>query len=182
MYSFETKFFGKIEIDESGEYNQEKYLDNNDKKLGNVDMYIKVIDCAIDDKIIMSLKNVLDSFYVLKEKSEKYLIENYNKNTEIINYFEDFFTEKFGGALLVHLKIKNNKMEELNECMAIPIQEKIKLMPLPNIFVYIYDKNKIETKLIFDSVKEKYSTSLWFHYDKELNLNKFWVDIIDPWK
>jgi hypothetical protein len=179
MFLIETNDFGKIAIDNNINKFEKKIPIGDDSFIYvNFQNLIEMI--TIDN--INSLKIILDSYYKIKANSEKYIIENYNKNDKIRYYFEDLFAEKIGGTLEAYIKIRTGDTEELYRLMELPIEEKITFMSLPYLLIFYNKEKQYDVRLIFNSVENEYKTSLWFHYDINLNLNKFWVDEIDPWK
>ena len=181
MYSFETNNFGIIEIfEEVDEFEKRIYI-NKDKN-EYIDIYFKNNSGIFTEENIHALEKILNSYYTMKTNSENYIVENIMINQNINYYFEDLFAEKIGGPLFVYFMINNKNTNELDKITALPINEKIKYMPLPDLIIHYSDENEYDIKMVFNSVKDKYTTSLWFHYDYELILKKFWVDEIDPWK
>ena len=179
MYALETRYFGKLQLTENIDEINHRILINEDNF---VDVYFKNCIETITMDNINQIKYIIDSYYAMKDKSEKYIVENYLENNEINYYFEDLFADYYGGALFVYFKLNNNNNKDLDELMELPIKEKIKLMPLPDLKIYYNIEHKYDIRMVFNSVKNEYRTSLWFHYNIELELKEFWVDEIDPWK
>jgi hypothetical protein len=147
-----------------------------------IDIYFRNLIGNITIDNINYLKNILDTYYKMKINSEKYIVDNYSKIKKISYYFEDLFAEMSGGALAVYIMIKTTGTENIDKLMDRPIEEKIKYMPLPDLKIYYTRGKQYDIRMVFDSVKDNHKTSLWFHYNIDFELNKFWIDEIDPWK
>jgi hypothetical protein len=181
MYNIETKYFGNIKIlDNRNDFYHLSVVKMNDKE-DTINVYFNNTIGIINDENITNLTLIFNNYESMINKSLKYLVENYNNESEMRYYFEDLFANQFVGTFAAYLMIKSNNTQELNKLIQLPINEKIKYMPLPDINIYYFDKG-YETRMIFDSVKDKYSTSFWLHYDIEMNLQSFWIVEINSWK
>jgi hypothetical protein len=179
MYIIKTDNFGTIEVeDDVDKFLKKLILKDNEF----IDLYFQNLNGNISVDNIKYLRIILDAYYKIKNNSIKYIIENYDTNNEINYYFEDLFAERFGGTFGAYIKIKTGDADELYRLMELPIEDKIKYMPVPDLIIHFSEEKQYDIKMIFNSVKDEYKTSLWFHYDNNLILTKFWVDEIDPWK
>jgi hypothetical protein len=161
MSEYTTKYFGKVSIDDTSEFES---VEANYK---GTEIRLSFHKCNIYGNKIKLCFEMLDKYIEINEVAKKAIVENFPKDDEVKYYFEchfDMWEEKtiieiFGVKEFIKIDIKN-------------IVENLKY---PN-FLFGIDNNKIKLSVDYMISKEYSDEILCVKMDEDLNVINFSVE------